>query len=34
MATGEKQGRVQVQFISAGGQNFVTSAGTCIKKVK
>jgi hypothetical protein len=34
MATWEKQGRVQEQFISPGSQNFVTSEGTCIKKVK
>lgn len=32
MATGEKQGRVQVRFISPGSQNFVTSEGACIKK--
>jgi hypothetical protein len=34
MATGGKQDRVQVQFISQGSQNFVTSEGACIKKGK
>ena len=32
MEKGEKQGRVQVRFISPGSQNFVTSESACIKK--
>jgi hypothetical protein len=33
-ATEEKQGPLQVQFISPGSQNFVTSEGACVKKGK